>query len=331
MNQKSKNLFGPKTLWLSCKLPSLVTAGLIAFAFTALATAQQQFTPSNGFQQTFQKPNLDLGNWVPPNTTGSIYRNNRSATARFDSPATNQPAAVSFPESVAPFETGIRTANFEAPVPDLATGPSITDRIDGAAATFSKWKGIAGEKASTFLGGAKQEGGWLQKIQSFIGTSDVKKMVGSLALVLGLYFAFVWVMRKLNLGGNAGLPSDVVEVLGQVPFGARRSLQLVRLGSKVLLLLNCPDGTKPLGEISDPNEVEHLVALCQGKRKSLSRQPATAVQQAAAHITGGNPVPSVTAPNIAQPSIGNVGTSSLNDVIKILQQAATPSRAVFEA
>ena len=328
MNQNSKKSLGPNKLWLNRKLLCLLAAGLSALTINSPATAQQFATPNNFQQPNFQQPKL--GNWTPPNTTGSVYRNSGSSSARFDVPATNQPSVVSFPESIAPFETGIRTANFEAPSPDLATDPSITDRIDGAAATFSKWKDIASEKASTLMESAKQDGGWLHKIQSFIGTSDVKKMVGSLALVLGLYFAFVWVMRKLNLGGNAGLPSDVVEVLGQVPFGARRSLQLIRLGSKVLLLLNSPDGTQPLGEISDPDEVEHLVSLCQGKRQSRSRQPAAAVQHVANHITGGNALQNII-PNTTQPSIGNVSTSSLNDVIKILQQAATPGRAVFEA
>ena len=329
MNQKSKKLFAAQSLWQTLcqnfKLLLLVTAGWHVLGLAVSATAQQLDRISD-VQQSYNQSSLS--GWTPPNTAGVAYRNNGSTTAGFNVPSANQPPGVSFPESIAPFETGIRTANYEAP--DVATDVSITDRIDGAAATFSKWKDIASEKASTFLDGAKQEGGWLNKIQTFIGTSDVKKMVGSLALVLGLYFAFVWVMRKLNLGGNAGLPSDVVEVLGQVPFGARRSLQLVRLGTKVLLLLNSPEGTQPLGEISNPDEVEHLVSLCRGKRKPRSKQPTHAVQQAVTQITGGNVLPNTTQPT-AQPSIGNVGTTSLNEVIQILQQAAAPKRTVFEA
>ena len=323
MNQKSKNLFTSNLFWRSCKLLCLLTVVLSVLGLTASVTAQQ-YAQTNGFQQPFAQPNL--GGWIPPNTSGSVYRNNDSTASRYDLSSTSPPAVASFPESVAPFETGIRNANFEANPSEFATDLSITDRIDGAAATFSKWKDIASQKASSLLEGAKQEGGWLHKIQALVGTSDVKKMVGSLALVLGFYFAFVWVMRKLNLGGNASLPSDVVQVLGQVPFCARRSLQLIRLGSKVLLLLNSPDGTQPLGEISDPAEVERMVSLCQGKRKSRA-QATTVVQQAAAQIAGGNNLSS----NVTQPSIGNVGTSSLNEVIKILQQAANPGRAVFEA
>ncbi len=307
MNKNSKNSYGVKSVWLGIKTSSLICGVLIATA--SLATAQNQFAPRSNYQP-------DLGNWTPPNTAGSVYRNNSG----FPAAPTSPPSSVSFPESITPFETGIRTATYDTPAPDLATDPTITDRIDGAAATLSKWKDLAGEKASTLLGGVKQDGNWLDKIQTFIKTSDIGKMLGSLALVLGLYFGFVWFMQKFNLGRSSGLPSEVVEALGQVPFGSRRSLQLVRLGSKVLLLLNSPEGTQPLGEIADPHEVEHLVSLCQSKRGSQFRRATPAAEQVATRLAG----------QPAQPT-GNVGATNLNDVVRILQQAANPQRAVFEA
>ena len=322
MSQNSKKTIGALSFRFNTTLGVLVVT--IALASSSVAIAQNQFAPRTDFQQSnFQQPNL--GGWTPPNTAGSFHRDPATSNSSYNTPATNQPSGVSFPETIAPFETGIRTANFEAPAHDFPADPSITDRIDGAAATLSKWKDIADEKANAMLGGENADGNWLDKIKSFIGSSNIGKMLGSLALVLGLYFAFVWVMRKSNFGGNSGLPPEIVEVMGQVPFGARRSLQLVRLGSKMLLLLNSPEGTQPLGEITDPVEVEHLASLVQGKRRSRSRQPAAAaVQQAAAQLTG----------NTAQPT-GNVGATNLNEVVRILQQAAQPQqqlgRAVFEA
>ena len=320
MSQNSKNSIGGKSFRFNTLL-SVLTVVTIALASSSVAIAQNQFAPRTNFQQpNVQQPNF--GRWTPPNTAGSFYQAPASNSS-YNVPATNQPPVASFPETIAPFETGIRTANFEAPAADFKTSPTITDRIDGAAATLSKWKDIAGEKANAMFSGANVEGNWLDKIKSFIGSSNISKMLGSLALVLGLYFAFVWVMRKFNFIGNAELPPEIVEVMGQVPFGARRSLQLVRLGSKMLLLLNSPEGTQPLGEITDPVEVEHLASLVQGKRRSRSRQPASAaVQQAAAALTGNT-----------QPT-GNVGATNLNDVVRILQQAAQPKalgRAVFEA
>ena len=123
---------------------------------------------------------------------------------------------------------------------------------------------------------------WLQDIKSQAATLDLPKVFGSLALVLGGYFVFVWLSRQLSGGyGDGGLPQEVVEVLGQTPFGAKKNLQLVRLGSKLLLLINSPEGTQSIGEITDPHEVEYLIGVCGGKRPSrnniASRKPAGSI------------------------------------------------------
>jgi polysaccharide pyruvyl transferase WcaK-like protein len=47
---------------------------------------------------------------------------------------------------------------------------------------------------------------------------------------------------------------------------AKQNLQLVRLGSKLLLLIHGPEGTHSIGEISNPNEVEYLTQLCSQRR-----------------------------------------------------------------
>ena len=80
---------------------------------------------------------------------------------------------------------------------------------------------------------------------------DVARMIGSLALVLGGYFGLVWVSRHFG-GGKGKVPKEVLEVLGQTPFGPKKHLQIVRLGSKLLLLINGPEGIHPIGEITDP-------------------------------------------------------------------------------
>jgi len=323
MSQNSKKTIRAISFRFSIALsvPALMT---IALTNGSAVNAQNQFALRSNFQQSnFQQP--QPSGWTPPNTAGTYYQDRPASKSSYNIPAINPPSSVSFPETIAPFDTGIRTANFETSASDFQTAPSVTDHIDGAAATLSKWKQIANEKANAMFGGVPPDGNWLDKIQSLIGSSNIGKMFGSLALVLGLYFAFVWGMRKFNFGSSGGLPPEIVEVMGQVPFGARRSLQLVRLGSKMLLLLNSPEGTQPLGEITDPLEVEHLTSLVQGKRRARSRQPANAtIQQAAAQLTG----------NTAQLT-GNAGATNLNEVIRVLQQATQPQhtigRAEFEA
>jgi flagellar biogenesis protein FliO len=95
---------------------------------------------------------------------------------------------------------------------------------------------------------------------------DWKKMVLSLGVVVGGYLALMLLLRLWNPQGSSALPREVVEVLGTTPLNSRQSLQLVRLGSKLLLLIHSPEGTQSLGEISNPNEVEHLAQICCQRR-----------------------------------------------------------------
>ena len=100
---------------------------------------------------------------------------------------------------------------------------------------------------------------------------QIPKVFGSLAIVIGGYLGFVWLTRRIGGNSNAGLPTEVVEVLGQTPFGQRKNLQLVRLGSKLLLLINNHDGTtQTIGEITDPHEVDYLASICGNKSNSRS-------------------------------------------------------------
>jgi len=84
----------------------------------------------------------------------------------------------------------------------------------------------------------------------------------SLAIVLGLFFALVWFSRKTGGKGNTVLPKDVVEVLGRSPLAPRQSVQVVRFGSKILLLSVTASGSDTLAEITDPEEVDRLMGLC---------------------------------------------------------------------
>ncbi len=127
---------------------------------------------------------------------------------------------------------------------------------------------------------------WTSQLQQRFEGVDVTRVLGSLAIVVGGYLGFVWLTRKLGTGGSQGLPQEVVEVLGQSPFGPKKSLQLVRLGSKLLLLMNNSDGTQTVGEITDPHEVEYLVSLCGGRKANRS---AIAIRKASTANTNTGP------------------------------------------
>lgn len=235
-----------------------------------------------------------------------------------------------FPQGRIPFDPGVRPANFESPVAhDFGSGNSIDSTIDSTANMLANLKDVTGDKLSGMAAKLDQNGNWMEKAQSLFGSSDISRMLGSLTLVLGLYFTFVWIMRRLNPGASSGIPAEVIEVMGHIPFGPKRELQLVRLGSKLLLLMSSPEGTNSIGEITDPDEVEYLAALCPGKRqKNSESNPGSyaAIRNAANRLAAG----SRTSPSSPPPQPA-VGKPNLANILRTLDQAAQQNTAIFEA
>ncbi|NLE39727.1 MAG: hypothetical protein GX621_17045 [Pirellulaceae bacterium] len=89
---------------------------------------------------------------------------------------------------------------------------------------------------------------------------------GALAFVLGLFFVVAWGLRRATPGAATSLPADAVEVLGRASLGGRQQAQLIRVGHKLLLVCLTPNGAQTLTEITDPDEVDELVELCQPNR-----------------------------------------------------------------
>ena len=179
-----------------------------------------------------------------------------------------------------------------------------------------------------------QQGNWNQGVGSYFKNIDIGRMLGSLAIVLGGYFALVWISRQL--GGRSGqVPNDVLEVLGQVPFGPKKHLQIVRLGSKLLLLINGPEGTHPIGEITDPNEVEYLASLCTGKKNTHGAKAFSIAKAAVSNQS--SPTVNISSNPVPQPSVGSVPQTPVannpNHLAAILQSlnGQSGSGAVFEA
>jgi flagellar biogenesis protein FliO len=98
------------------------------------------------------------------------------------------------------------------------------------------------------------------------GWSTLFSAMGSLTIVLGLFLAVMWFVRRTGPKSMLTLPGEVFEVLGRSPLAARQQAQLVRCGNKLLLLCVTAGGTETLTEISDAAEVERLTGLCQQTR-----------------------------------------------------------------
>ncbi|HJN10842.1 MAG TPA: flagellar biosynthetic protein FliO [Pirellulaceae bacterium] len=96
-------------------------------------------------------------------------------------------------------------------------------------------------------------------------------VLSSLAIVLAVFFAFVWLTRSAAPKGMAPLSKDVVESLGRAPLLGRQQMQLIRIGNKLILLSVTSTGADTLTEITDPAEVDRLSGLCrQSQSGSIS-------------------------------------------------------------
>jgi flagellar biogenesis protein FliO len=86
--------------------------------------------------------------------------------------------------------------------------------------------------------------------------------LGSLALVLGLFFITAWALRRAVPGACSALPAEVIEVLGRTTLAGRQQAYLLRCGNKLLLVHLAAGCAETLTEITDPMEVDRLAGLC---------------------------------------------------------------------
>jgi flagellar biogenesis protein FliO len=93
---------------------------------------------------------------------------------------------------------------------------------------------------------------------------------GALALVLGLFYVVVWLMRRAAPKTASPLPADVVEILGRAPLGGRQCVHLIRCGRKLLLVNVTAERADTLTEITDPVEVDRLAGLCEQSRSGTA-------------------------------------------------------------
>ena len=227
------------------------------------------------------------------------------------------------------FGSGVAQANLDSPSFNF---PSPTTK-SSASSSLSGLANVATEKlgdAKTWLQTKAGSGGWLEKISSMFGGADIKKIGGSLAIVIGGYLGLVWLLRMINPAASQGIPSEVLEIVGNAPLDSRQNLQLVRLGSKLLLMLQSPDGTQPIGEVTDPAEVEHLVSLCNGKTRSATSAIGSAINRyrsnpsQANHSSHSNlSIPSL---NTANSSAANLSPNQQNGLTQLLSALEVVNR-----
>jgi flagellar biogenesis protein FliO len=104
----------------------------------------------------------------------------------------------------------------------------------------------------------------VNRAKSNVGTAPLVTVSSSLAVVLGLFAALVWVSRKYGSKQSGGaLPSELVEVLGAQSLDARTRIQLIRVGTRIIVAAqSASGGLQSLSEISDADEVHRILSAC---------------------------------------------------------------------
>ena len=191
-----------------------------------------------------------------------------------------------------------------------------------ATAKLGDVKEWVGEKTDAMLGGLKN-GGWSDGISRMFGGADIKKIIGGLAVVIGGYLGLVWLLNMINPAASGAIPREALEVVGSAPLNSKQNLQLIRLGSKLMLMIHGPDGAQPVGEVSDPAEVEHLLAICGGGGRGQRVSPA--VGAAIENRLRSVQQPASPAREVAQQQTSSVSRSSndsneLNQLLRALEK-----------
>lgn len=95
-------------------------------------------------------------------------------------------------------------------------------------------------------------------------------IAGSTGLVLGIFLLLVWIVRRKTPQAMVRLPGEAFEILGRAPLSGRQQVQLLRCGSRLLLISVTPGGAETLTEITDPMEVDRLSGLCRQSQPGSS-------------------------------------------------------------
>lgn len=85
-------------------------------------------------------------------------------------------------------------------------------------------------------------------------------------LVVGVACAIVWLARRGLPASRGRLPADALECLGRATLGPKLEVHLLRIGGKLLLVGSSANSHQTLTEITDPDEVERIVAACGTER-----------------------------------------------------------------
>lgn len=91
------------------------------------------------------------------------------------------------------------------------------------------------------------------------GARSTRWIAKRTGLVLAVFFALVLVQRRWFSGPRHASFNGLVKVCDKVALDSKRTLLLVQIGQRLLILLESPQGTQCAAEITDPAEVRRFL------------------------------------------------------------------------
>jgi flagellar protein FliO/FliZ len=108
----------------------------------------------------------------------------------------------------------------------------------------------------------------------------VAKTLLSLAAVIALMVGVVFVMKKYMLGTQAGSSALIdMKVIGTMVLQPKRTVSVLKVMDKILIIGVTEDGMRTLGEINDVKSLAHIeekLTAQPAQRKWFAKNPAVA-------------------------------------------------------
>lgn len=92
---------------------------------------------------------------------------------------------------------------------------------------------------------------------------NLLSMLWPLLLVLAGIALLFWAARKYLPGVRRLTGSRAAEVLARTHLSPRQSINIIKLGRRILVVGQTGEQLSPLGSITDPEEVSELIGLCE--------------------------------------------------------------------
>lgn len=173
-----------------------------------------------------------------------------SAPAQLPSPGA--PPNLQVPPMAGPYDGATVPATFNNPVAIPATAPTREPLPLARPESRPAVKLPLPKSAADGGSAARATGG---------GASGSTVLI-ALAVVLGLFLGLVALLRRNMPQQARTLPTEAVELLGRIALPGRRQGHLIRVGNKITLVSFANNETRPLVEITDPQEIDRLAGMC---------------------------------------------------------------------